>query len=130
MTADEFLKSLEKVSYRVKKNGDWYEIRVRKSDYDKPFVDKDGVLFGVKNAKINFYVFDTRTNAVAEWAPNLLNENYTEYNLAELPDDAVEVTWEVSYARGFVEFLLNKGGFAVFCANGNKVKKFDPNAIY
>ena len=130
MTPDDFLKSLAAVSYRIKRNNRWYEIRVREGNYDEPFVDKDGELFGVKNAKINFYVFNSGADIVADWAPALLNEIYTRSNWAELPEDKVEVSWEVSYARGFVEFLLNKGGFAVFYANGNKVKKFDPNAIY
>ncbi len=130
MTAEDFLKSLVTVWGRIKKNNKWYEIRVRNGDYDEPFVDKDGELFGVRNAKVNFYIFNAGTNVVADWAPALLNEIYTGSNWAEKPEDELEVSWEVSYARGFVEFLLNKGGFAVFYANGNKVKKFDPNAIY
>ena len=126
----DFLNSLSVVLCRIKKNDQWYELRVAQGAYDKPFVDKEGTLFGVKNAKINFYIFKEGANETADWATGDLKEMYTRYELAQLPEDKVEITWGVPYSIGFTQFLLAVGDFQIFTPNGEKVKKWDPTVVH
>lgn len=130
MTVDIFLNSLSIVLSRIKRNNQWFELRVAQSPYDKPFIDRDGSLFGVKNIKINFYIFKEGINEIADWAPVLLKEMYTRYKLAQLPDNAVEIFYGVSYCLGFEQFLLYHDGFQIFRPNGAIVKKWDTTTIF
>ena len=130
LTVDKFLSSLSIIIWRIKWNNQWYELRVANDICDKPFVDKEGVLFGVKNAKINYYVFKADTNEVADWLPSILKDIYTECKYYELPDDEVNVSWHCPYALDFIQNLLNKKGFLIFTRYGVKEKKWDPDTIF
>ncbi len=129
---EEFFNTLSVVMFRIKYNKKWYELRVAEGLYDKPFVDREGILFGVKSAKINFYVFESGSNKIAIWASEYLNELYTENNFARLPEDEVEIRWEISYAEAFIDTLLAHRDFLIFNQSGEKIKreKYDPYAVY
>ena len=130
MTVDIFLNSLSIVLSRIKRNNQWFELRVAQSPYDKPFIDKNGSLFGVKNIKINFYIFKEGMNEIADWAPELLKEMYIRYKLSRLPEDEIEPGWGLSYSIFFEQFLLHHNGFQIFRPNGAIVKKWDPTTIF
>ena len=132
VTIKEFLNSLVTTIFRIKRNNQWYEMRVAEGFSDKPFVDTEGSLFGVKNAKINFYVFNAGTNEVAEWAPSFLKDFYEELNLARLPEDEVMVSYELFYSEAFIDNLLTYRDFLIFNQNGVKIKKKknDPYLAY
>ena len=132
LTAEDFLKSLKEIWWRIKKDNQWYELRVAKSIYDLPFVDQDGELFGVKNAKINFFVFKTDTDEIADWSQDILKREYLSLNLAKLPDNEVEVTFGITYAKNFILDILHHGDYLVLTSDGHKVEDWcsDPNAVY
>lgn len=130
MTAEFFLNSLVKVMYRIKYNDQWYELRVAESIIDKPFVDRDGKLFGVKNAKINFYVFKEGTTEIADWVPSVLKEIYTRYNYAKLSEDDVEICFGVSYSLDFVHNILAYDEISVYNQNGEEIEEWSPDMIF
>ncbi len=132
LTADEFLKSLNEIWWRIKKDNQWYELRVAKSIYDLPFVDQDGELFGVRNAKINFYVFKAGSNEVTNWVHDSLKKAYLLYKWNELPPGETEVSWCVTYPEAFILYLLNYEKVLVLTPDGHKVEDWcsDPNAVY
>ena len=130
MTAEFFLNSLVKVMYRIKYNDQWYELRVAESIIDKPFVDRDGKLFGVKNAKINFYVFKEGTTEIADWVPSVLKEIYTRYNYAKLSEDDVEICFGVSYSLDFVHNILAYDEISVYNLNGEEIEEWSPDMIF
>ena len=132
LTADDFFKSLKTTLWRIKNDNQWYELRVAETLKDPLFVDKDGELFGVKNAKINFYVFKSGTNETSDWSQNCLKKAYLWYRWYELPPDETEVNWDVTYPEGFILYLLNYEKVLVFTPEGHKVKDWcsDPNAVY
>ena len=130
MTAEFFLNSLVKVMYRIKYNDQWYELRVAESIIDKPFVDRDGKLFGVKNAKINFYVFKEGTTEIADWVPSVLKEIYTRYNYAKLSEVDVEICFGVSYSLDFVHNILAYDEISVYNQNGEEIEEWSPDMIF
>lgn len=132
MTEEDFLKILKTTLARVKYNNNWYEIRVAKGYFDKPFVDTNGSLFGVKNAKINFYVFKAGSEEIAEWAPSLLKDLYELQDWAKLPDEETDVSFELSYVESFIDYLFDQKGFLIFNRGGEKIKpkKENPNMVF
>ena len=130
LTAGEFLKSLKEIWWRIKKDNQWYELRVAKSIYDLPFVDQNGELFGVKNAKINFYVFKSGSEEIPDWVQDYLKELYVVCNWDNLPDDEIEPTFCASYADVFIQGLLGREEYLVLTPEGNKPEKWDPNTVY
>lgn len=130
LTVEEFLDSLSVVWSRIKRSDQWYELRTAKGLYDRPFVDKDGSLFGVKNAKINFYIFKEGTSVIADWTPKYLKEVYITSKLYQLPEDETEPIWGASYSEAFEQFLLNRDGCQIFRPSGAKVKKWDPTVVH
>lgn len=132
MTIDDFLKTLKKTEWRIKKGNQWYELRVAESVGDLPFVDQDGELFGVKNAKINFYVFKAGSDEIADWIQGHLKKLYDWGKWNELPEDEIYVHWGDTYAEFFIQDLLNYEEFLVLSQGGNKQEKWysDPNVVY
>ena len=130
IAVDTFLKSLSVVGSRIRRNDIWYELRVAHGIDDKPFVDKDGLLFGVKNAKINFYIFKEGTNEIPDWAPKYLKKVYTESKLDRLPENKAEVYHGVTYGEAFEQFLLSFENVQIFTPSGTKIKKWDPNVVH
>ena len=135
LKAERFLQNLTIPVYRIKKDNQWYEVRVSEevvhSVADILFIDKDGVLFGVKNAKIDFYVFKENSDEVADWASGILKNMYTQTKWSELPDDTNLVgSPNVTYCDAFIQYLLSVENLLVLNMNGYKMKKWDPHTIY
>ena len=115
MTVKEFLDSLKRVLWRIKRNNQWYELRVAKSDTDLPFVDKKGELFGLKNSKINFFIFKSGTNEPADWVSGYLYDMLEDDLLQKIPVDPI--VWkdeDPTLDLAFVHYLLDRGGFVIF----------------
>ena len=131
MTTAKFLKSLKTVAWRIKKDNQWYELRVANSELDWPFIDKEGELFGLKNSKINFFIFKAGTNEPADWAPEYLYDNLAGSVSQEDPackawTDPVSTTM----ATFFVHYLLDRGGFVIFNEAGEKVKPWPKDVVF
>ena len=135
MTVKEFLDSLKRVLWRIKRNNQWYELRVAKSDTDSYFIDKRGELFGFKNFKINFFVFKAGTNEPADWVSEYLQE-YLHDMLADcfLQDPPLDPTvWydeDLTLALAFVHYLLDRGGFVIFNEAGEKERPWPKGMVF
>ncbi len=132
MTVAAFLDSLKNTVWRIKKANKWYELRVANTPFDLYYTDEEGVLFGIKKAKINFYIFNENTNVVADWAATLLNNFYFgDEGFSNLSKNDVYFSpFGVTLDCLFIEYLLNEGDFEIFDSNGNKVKKSPEGAIF
>ena len=131
MTVKEFLDSLKRVLWRIKRNNQWYELRVAKSDTDLPFIDKKGELFGLKNSKINFFIFKSGTNEPADWVSGYLYDMLEDDLLQKIPvDPNVWKDEDPTLALAFVHYLLDRGGFVIFNEAGEKVKPWPKGAVF
>ena len=131
MTTAKFLKSLKTVAWRIKKDNQWYELRVANSELDWPFIDKEGELFGLKNSKINFFIFKAGTDEPADWAPEYLYDNLAGSVSQEDPackawTDPVSTTM----AHYFVHYLLDQGGFVIYDEYGEKEKPWPKDVVF
>ena len=131
MTVKEFLDSLKRVLWRIKRNNQWYELRVAKSDTDLPFIDKKGELFGIKNSKINFFVFKAGTNELADWVSGYLYDMLVDDLSQKTPVDPNEwIDDELTLDLAFVHNLLDRGGFVIFNEAGEKERPWPKGAVF
>ena len=128
MTTVEFLNSLKKTQWYIKNGDKRYQLRVRESRVDSPFVDKNGELFGIKNARINFFVFEKGTNNPAEWVSKYLHDMYIDYGFEnpeaekELDETGCQFDFDLTFCYAFVLYLLKKGNFVITDIHGERVK--------
>lgn len=132
MTTAKFLKSLKTVAWRIKKDNQWYELRVANSELDWPFIDKEGELFGLKNSKINFFIFKAGTDEPADWAPEYLYNNLARDTISQKDPECTVWTQPVSatMAHYFVHYLLDQGGFVIYDEYGEKEKPWPKGVIF
>lgn len=125
-----YVKSLKTVAWRIKYNGDWYELRLRHNSLDPLFEDQDGALFGLPDVQINFCVFKTGSLEIPDWARQVLKEFFGKMQ-GNYPDPKdLYSEGFVTYDGGFVQYLLAKGGFAVFSSDGKKQKKWEDGEVF
>lgn len=131
MTTAKFLKSLKTVVWRIKKDNQWYELRIANSEFDWPFIDKEGELFGLKNSKINFFIFKAGTNEPADWAPEYLY-NMLAGSVSQKDPECAVWTQPVSatMADYFVHYLLDQGGFVIYDEDGEKEKPWPKDVVF
>ena len=135
MTVAEFLNSLKRVSWFIKRKGKRYELRISEGLTDVIFTDKDGELFGIKNAKIDFYVFEKGTNNPAEWVSKYLHDMYIDYDLKN-PETEKElettgyISWDLTLSYAFVLYLLKRENLLITDIDGVQEKIPPVSRIY
>ena len=136
MTVTEFLNSLKRIEWYIRKGKQRYELRTAEGSTYLPFIDKGGELFGIKNSIIYFYVFEKGTNKPAEWVSKYLHDMYIEYDMQNPETEKsleesreLPFSFELTFDWAFVHYLLKKGGFVIFNKDGKREKDY-PNRIY
>lgn len=135
MTVAEFLNSLKRVSWFIKRKEKRYELRISEGLTNVIFTDKDGELFGIKNAKIDFYVFEKGTSKPAEWASEYLHDMYVEYDLRNKETEKeLETTgyisWDLTLSYAFVLYLLKRENLLITDIDGVQEKIPPASRIY
>lgn len=126
---EEFLQSLNLVIWRIKYHNNWYELRISNRYSDTLFLDKKGELFGIPNSQINFFVFKSGKQEVAEWIKPFMKEFFEPIKEYISPSELYRQGF-MTYDAGFVQYLLTKRGIVITDADGVKEKKWTPEMIF
>ena len=128
-SVDQFIANLKKVAWRIKFNDKWYELRLKNNSLDQLYKDTKGELFGLPNVQVNFCVFNAGTDELAEWAKPILKDFFARMPEYQDPSDLFFGGF-ITYDGGFVQHLLDRGGFAVFSPDGQKQRPWQEGTIF